>query len=110
MGALAEELDVTPRVFSVEDAEGMRSTLYGCTAILNCAGPFARTARPIMEACLDASVHYLDITAEFNVYALAESLSGKAGAAGVMLLPGVGWDVVPSDCLARARSRADRQS
>jgi len=78
VGALADELDVTPRVFSVEDAEGMRSALYGCTAILNCAGPFARTARPIMEACLDASVHYLDITAEFNVYALAESLSPAA--------------------------------
>jgi NAD(P)H-binding len=47
VGALAQKLDVTPRVFSVEDAEGMRSALDGCTAILNCAGPFARTARPV---------------------------------------------------------------
>ena len=70
------------------------------TAVLNCAGPFASTARPLMEACISSGVHYLDITAEYKVYALAESLSERAAAAGVMLLPGVGWDVVPSDCLA----------
>lgn len=53
-----------------------------------------------MQACIACGVHYMDITAEFNVYALAEAWSQKAAAAGVMLLPGVGWDVVPSDCLA----------
>jgi short subunit dehydrogenase-like uncharacterized protein len=97
---LAGRLGVPHRVISVDNAVELRSALDGCAAILNCAGPFARTARPIMSACIDTGVHYLDITAEFNVYALAESLSGDAGAGGVMLLPGVGWDVVPSDCLA----------
>jgi short subunit dehydrogenase-like uncharacterized protein len=53
-----------------------------------------------MEACIAGGVHYLDVTAEYRVYALAESLSERAAAAGVMLLPGVGWHVVPSDCLA----------
>jgi short subunit dehydrogenase-like uncharacterized protein len=69
-------------------------------AVLNCAGPFARTARPLLEACIALGAHYLDITAEFRVYELAEKLSDQAAAQGVMLLPGVGWDVVPSDCLA----------
>src|SRR5213594_1580987 len=43
--ALAEKLGVPYRVFSVDDAMGLRSGLDGCVAILNCAGPFARTAR-----------------------------------------------------------------
>lgn len=100
VSALARSLGVAYRVFAVEDAQALRSALKGITAILNCAGPFAVTAGPIMEACIDSGVHYLDITAEFKVYALAESLSKKAAAASVMLLPGLGWDVVPSDCLA----------
>lgn len=98
--ALASELGVTYRVFALDDALALRSALENVTAVLNCAGPFASTAEPIMRACIECGVHYLDITAEYNVYALAEKWSQKAAAADVMLLPGVGWDVVPSDCLA----------
>lgn len=97
---LARSLGVSYRVFDVVDAQALRTELKDFNTILNCAGPFEVTALPIMEACMDTGVHYLDITAEFKVYALAESLSEKAAAANVMLLPGVGWDVVPSDCLA----------
>jgi short subunit dehydrogenase-like uncharacterized protein len=97
---LASELGVSYSVFALDDALALRSSLANVTAILNCAGPFANTAEPIMQACIECGVHYLDITAEYSVYALADSWSQKAAAAGVMLLPGVGWDVVPSDCLA----------
>lgn len=100
VAALAEELGVPFRVFAMEDAAALRTGLAGMTALLNCAGPFVRTAQPLMEACIGAGVHYLDISAEYKVYALAEAWSDRAAAAGVMLLPGVGWDVVPSDCLA----------
>ncbi|NGZ85928.1 saccharopine dehydrogenase family protein [Duganella aceris] len=100
VAALARELGVPYRVFGVEDASALRAGLEGMTAVLNCAGPFARTARPMMEACIAVGAHYLDITAEFKVYELAEEWSQRAADAGVMLLPGVGWDVVPSDCLA----------
>ena len=98
--ALAEQLDVPCRIFALDDPETIIASLAGVTAVLNCAGPFASTARPLMEACIACGVHYLDITAEYKVYALAEAWSERAAAAGVMLLPGVGWDVVPSDCLA----------
>jgi short subunit dehydrogenase-like uncharacterized protein len=53
-----------------------------------------------MAACIEANVDYLDITAEINTYRLAEQWNVSAAAAGVMLLPGVGWDVVPTDSLA----------
>jgi short subunit dehydrogenase-like uncharacterized protein len=100
LAALAEELGVPYEVFSVDDPDELRMALSDYAVLLNCAGPFARTAQPIMDACIDVGVHYLDITAEFNVYLLAETLSDKARNQGTMLLPGVGWDVVPSDCLA----------
>jgi short subunit dehydrogenase-like uncharacterized protein len=100
VAALADQLGVPFRVFALDDPAAIRAGLAGITAVLNCAGPFASTAGPLMEACIACGVHYLDITAEYKVYALAQALSGRAEAAGVMLLPGVGWDVVPSDCLA----------
>ena len=99
LASLADTLGVTCRVFQVEGDAAILA-LSGVHVLLNCAGPFARTAEPLMRACIKAGVHYLDITAEIGVYRLAERLGGDAEAAGVMLLPGVGWDVVPTDCLA----------
>jgi short subunit dehydrogenase-like uncharacterized protein len=100
VAALAHELGVPHAVFGVDDAPALRAALLGYTVVLNAAGPFARTAQPIIDAAIDTGVHYLDITAEYTVYALAEASAARAADAGVMLLPGVGWDVVPSDCLA----------
>jgi hypothetical protein len=107
--ALAEKLGVPYRVFSVDDAMGLRSALDGGVAILNCAGPFARTARPIISACINTGMHYLDITAEFNVYALAESLSGDAGAGDVMLLPMGRLGRCAQRLSCRPRHRADQE-
>lgn len=100
VAALARQLGVAYRIFGLDDTAALRNGLEGVSAVLNCAGPFASTARPLMEACIAGATHYLDISAEFKVYALAEQWSERAAAAGVMLLPGVGWDVVPSDGLA----------
>lgn len=97
LASLAEALAVPFRVFEA-DADAAQS-LAGIDVLLNFAGPFAQTAEPLMRACLEAGVDYLDITAEINVYRLAERLGAKAAEAGVMLLPGVGWDVMPTDCL-----------
>jgi short subunit dehydrogenase-like uncharacterized protein len=68
--------------------------------VLHCAGPFSRTSRPMAEACLRTGVHYLDITGEIAVFEALARRDAEARAAGVMLLPGVGFDVVPTDCLA----------
>lgn len=97
---LASELKVEHRVFALDDANVIQEALAGISVLLNFAGPFARTAEPLIRACMEVGVHYLDITAEINVYRLADRLDQEACDAGVMLLPGVGWDVVPTDCLA----------
>jgi short subunit dehydrogenase-like uncharacterized protein len=98
LAALAARLDVPFRVFDADaDAAG---SLAGISVLLNFAGPFAHTAEPLMRACIVAGVDYLDITAEINVYRMAERLGTEATSHHVMLLPGVGWDVVPTDSLA----------
>ncbi|MCX2731537.1 saccharopine dehydrogenase NADP-binding domain-containing protein [Saccharopolyspora sp. NFXS83] len=100
--ALADELGVEARTFGTGDA---RDALADVDCLLNVAGPFRHTARPLMDACLDAGVHYLDTTAEFATFALAQSLDEQATHAGIMLMSGTGWDVVPSDCLALHATR-----
>lgn len=74
--------------------------------MLNCAGPFSATAKPMMEACLRARAHYLDITGEIAVLEMARSLDARAREAGVVICPGVGFDVIPTDCVAAALKAA----
>ena len=98
--ALASALGLEHRAFALDDARAVDDALKGMTAILHCAGPFMRTFRPMADACLRARVHYLDVTGEIEVFERLAARDAEARAAGVMLLPGVGFDVVPSDCLA----------
>jgi short subunit dehydrogenase-like uncharacterized protein len=98
--AIAKKLDCPVRAFDLNDPGRIASQLAGHRAVLHCAGPFSATARPMVEACLAAGVHYLDITGEIEVIEAAAALGERAAAAGVVLLPAVGFDVVPSDCLA----------
>ena len=97
---LAAELACPCRVFRLRKVEHIAEQLMGLSAVLNCAGPFSATARPMMEACLQAGTHYLDITGEIDVIEQAAARSDRAKQAGVGLIPAVGFDVVPSDCLA----------
>lgn len=82
------------------DAQGLDGLLKGAKVLIHAAGPFIHTAKPMMEACIRNGVHYTDITGEIAVFQMAESLSEKARGRGVMLMPGTGFDIVPSDCLA----------
>lgn len=94
---LGVELDVESRVFPAQDAG---ANLDGIDVVLNCAGPFVETYEPIVEACLETGTHYLDITGELPVFEALAERDREAGKADVCLLPGVGFDVVPTDCLA----------
>jgi len=100
VGALAAELGLEHRAFGLDDAAAVDAGLAGATVVLHCAGPFARTAKPMVDACLRTGVHYLDITGEIEVFEALARRGAAAEKAGVMLLPGSGFDVVPSDCLA----------
>lgn len=97
---LANELRCESRAFPLDEPGAIARHLDGVTLVLNCAGPFSATASPMMRACLERTAHYLDITGEIDVFELAHSFDADARRAGVLLCPGVGFDVVPSDCLA----------
>jgi short subunit dehydrogenase-like uncharacterized protein len=98
--AVAGPLGMPARSFGLDDPATIDAGLEGITILLNCAGPFAHTAQALAEACLRRGVHYLDVTGEIAVFERMARLDDRARTAGVMLLPGVGFDVVPSDCLA----------
>jgi len=100
LAALATDLGVDFRLFTVDDQGGVRTSLEDIDVLLNCAGPFMRTAEPLMRACIGAGVHYLDIAAELDSYRLAEALDAEAEAADVMLLPGSGGSVAMLGSLA----------
>ena len=88
------------RAFDLDDPGRLAENLRGVRAVLNCAGPFSATAGPMIEACLVAGVHYLDITGEIDVITAAAERHDEAVRAGSVVIPAVGFDVVPSDCLA----------
>lgn len=97
---LAATLDLPYCVFNLDSAEQVTSALKGVSVLLNCAGPFYRTAGPLIAQCLRSGVHYLDIAAELDSYRIAGERDREAREAGVMLLPGCGGSVAMLGCLA----------
>jgi short subunit dehydrogenase-like uncharacterized protein len=100
VAALAGDLGLEYRVFSLGDANALQDMIRDMRLILHCAGPFSATSAPMVEACLATGVHYLDITGEIAVFEAAHRRDAEARRADVVLLPGAGFDVVPTDCLA----------
>jgi short subunit dehydrogenase-like uncharacterized protein len=98
---LATDLSLPSKVFSLDKPPDIAAALDGTGLVLNCAGPFSKTADPLMQACLIARTHYLDITGEIDVLEGAHRLDADAKSADVVLCPGVGFDVTPTDCIAR---------
>ena len=98
---LADKYGFEHRVFRLEDTAKIDATLQEVDTVLHCAGPFSLTSKPMVEACLRNKKHYTDITGEIAVFEAMARLDDKAKEAGIMIMSGVGFDVVPSDCLAR---------
>ncbi len=98
--ALADALGLAWRAFPLDDATALDETLREVPVVLHCAGPYSQTYKPMVDACLRTGTHYLDITGELIEHIALVEQDAAARAAGVMLLPSVGFDVVPSDCLA----------
>ncbi len=97
---IAKDLSLPSKAFSLDAPRDIAMALSGVGLVLNCAGPFSKTADPLMRACLKARAHYLDITGEVDVLEDAHRLDAEAKSAGVVLCPGVGFDVTPTDCIA----------
>lgn len=97
---LAEQYGLEYRVFALEETEKLEAALQDIKVVLHCAGPFMYTCKPMLQACLNTKTHYLDITGEYQIFEFCASRNDEAKQSGIMVMPGTGFDVVPSDCLA----------
>ncbi len=98
--ALGAELKLPSRVFGLDDATGIDQALAQVPCVLNCAGPYIYTAKQMVDGCLRTGKHYLDLSGSIVDFQPLVARDAEAKAKQVMLLPGVGFDVVPTDCLA----------
>ena len=96
---LADKLGFEARAFPLD---AVKDGLREVSCVLHCAGPFSATSAPMVDACLESGASYLDVTGELRVIEAVLGRDDEAKAKGLSLLPAVGFDVVPSDCLALA--------
>ena len=101
---VADEFGFDRRIFSLDDPQEVAAGLHDVDAVVHCAGPFSATSASMLEGCLSAGAHYFDITGEIEVFEHAHSrrIDEAAKNAGIVVCPGIGFDVVPTDCLSRA--------
>lgn len=100
VSALARKHGLKYRIADLNDARALDTALANVDVVLHCAGPFSKTALPMQVACLRTRTHYLDITGEVSVFEGGKVLSQQAITTSIMLMSGVGFDVVPTDCMA----------
>lgn len=100
ISALAARYNLPYEIVSLDDKTALDDAVLAVDAVLHCAGPFSRTARPMLDACIRNKTHYLDITGEISVFEMAAQLDDAIKSSGITAMPGVGFDVVPTDCLA----------
>lgn len=96
----SEETGYPFEVVDIHDPIGLRKLLAKASLVVHCGGPFRFTAKQMVDACLETQTHYTDITGEWQVFELLAGYDAAAKQAGIQLMPGTGFDVVPSDCLA----------
>jgi short subunit dehydrogenase-like uncharacterized protein len=97
---LATKLNLPYRIFDLDDTPSLLAALQEVKVVLHTAGPFQYTARQMIEACLQTGTHYIDINGDIAVFEMIKRYDNAAKAKGILLLPGAGFDVVPTDCLA----------
>lgn len=106
LAVMVDNFDLDYQCFDLDDPHRVAERLHDMELVLHCAGPFSKTCRPMLEACLESRTHYLDITGEIDVFVLAHARDERAKKAGVVLCPGVGFDVIPTDCVAATLGKA----
>jgi short subunit dehydrogenase-like uncharacterized protein len=100
LAPLATSLNLPYKVIGLNDTASLMAALKEVKVVVHAAGPFQFTAKQMVDACLQAGTHYLDINGDITVFEMLKQYDGAAKQAGIMILPGAGFDVVPTDCMA----------
>lgn len=98
---LAKKLDLDYVVFNLKDEKNTYKSIKNFDLVFHAAGPYKYTSTPMVKACLKANTNYLDITGEIPVLEQNFKYDAQAKENNVVIISGVGFDVVPTDCLAK---------
>ena len=98
--SLSEQLNLPFRIFDLNNEENLEQQLKDVKVVVHAAGPFHFTAKQMLDACLKTNTHYLDINGDISVFEMIKQYDVAAKNTGIMILPGAGFDVVPTDCIA----------
>lgn len=96
---LAEEVGYPWLPLTLDDHDKLVSVLGHFELVMHIAGPYTYTAKPMLDAAVAAGTHYVDLTGENHVIEAQLARSAEFAAANIMVMPAVGYDVVPTDCL-----------
>jgi len=97
---MADAMGCASQVFNLDDIDVIAANIQDIDVVIHAAGPFSATAAPMLKACIVAKTHYVDITGEMDIFESAYNLDKQFKAAGVVAIPGVGFDIIPTDCVA----------
>lgn len=98
---IAERYNLPSRAFDLDDIDAIAIAIEDIDILYHAAGPFIHTSDPMIRACIQSKTHYVDITGEIPVFENTFSYDQQAREAGIVLISGVGFDVIPTDCMAR---------
>jgi short subunit dehydrogenase-like uncharacterized protein len=100
VGQLATGLGLPHRIFHLTNAETLTTALHDIAVFVNCAGPFDQPPQILVRACIQSQVHYLDLAGEYTFFEWLRQFDAAAQTTGVMLMPGVGFVITATDCMA----------
>jgi len=83
------------------DAEAVDRMVADARVVLSTAGPYAKYGANVVASCARHGTHYVDITGETPwIRAMIDAHHEAARASGTRIVPGCGYDSVPSDLSA----------
>ncbi len=102
-----EKLKASPKVslikIDVNDHAGMVAAIKAADVVVNCAGPFYKTAVAVARAAVEAKVNYIDICDDYEAAQIlfASDIGDAAKAAGITVLTGMGSDPGTNNVLVK---------
>ena len=98
--ALAKQLSLDYRIVDLDDKPALENVLREVKLVAHAAGPYDLTAKQMIAACMATGTHYIDLNGDLEVFEMMHGYDQQAKEKNIMILPGAGFDVVPTDCLS----------
>ena len=100
IAVLAQQLKLGYRIADLNNKTAMEHLLKEVKLVVHAAGPYDLTAKQMVAACMVTNTHYIDLNGDLEVFEMMQEYDEQAKEKDIMLLPGAGFDVVPTDCLS----------